>query len=143
LRFLEDREQIALMTWVRLWSMHHPLLMSVYHTPNGGYRDPRTASKFKAMGVKSGVWDIFVPAPSPGLWIEMKTKTGKLSPEQRAFKTMLEPYGYTFVVARSWIEGAWALADFLGLPDEVRPEPDAVYTRKPQVTKETKRNNET
>lgn len=141
MRFLEDREQIALMTWVRALSITYPLLTTIYHTPNGGYRDPRTASKFKAMGVKSGVWDIFVPAPQPGLWIEMKTKTGRLSPEQRNFMLMLEPHGYKFCVARSWIEGAWAIADYLGLPDEVRPEPDAVYTRKLQ-NKETKRNDE-
>ena len=54
---------------------------------------------------------------------------------------MLEPHGYKFFVARSWIEGAWAIADFLDLPDTVRPEPDAVYTRKLQ-NKETKRNDE-
>ncbi len=79
MRHLEDREQIALITWVRLMESKHPELSTIYHCPNGGHRDIRTAAKFKAMGVKAGVWDIFLPAPVPGLYIEMKAGKGSLS----------------------------------------------------------------
>ena len=89
MKHLEDREQIALITWVRLMQTKHPELATIYHCPNGGYRDPRTAAKFKAMGVKAGVWDIFLPCPTPGLYVEMKAGKGRLTPGQVSFRDAL------------------------------------------------------
>lgn len=110
----EDCEQIALMTWVRLVATKYRALDLVFHIPNGGYRDIRTAAKFKAMGLKPGVWDIFVPVPAPGLWIEMKAGKGRLTPAQASFRDQMEPHGYSFVVAYSWHEAAQAIADHVG-----------------------------
>lgn len=115
MKHLEDKEQIALFTWIRLMATKHPQLHSIYHCPNGGHRDIRTAAKFKAMGVRAGVWDVFVPVPLPGLYIEMKAGKGRLTPAQVAFREELEPAGYRFVVAYSWHDAAQAIADHCGI----------------------------
>ena len=117
----EDREQIALFTWIRANQSRYPLLGLVYHCPNGGHRDIRTAAKFKAMGVRRGIWDIFLPVPLPGLWIEMKVGTGKLTLEQAAWRKSLMPYGYQFYVAYNWIEAARRLAIWVGMPESEWP----------------------
>ena len=119
MKHLEDREQIALITWVRLMQTKHPELETIYHCPNGGYRDPRTAAKFKAMGVRAGVWDIFLPCPAPGLYIEMKAGKGRLTPQQADFRYALEPYGYKFIVAYSWHDAAKAIAEHVGFTFDV------------------------
>ena len=119
MRHLEDREQIALITWVRLMESKYPELATIYHCPNGGHRDIRTAAKFKAMGVKPGVWDIFLPCPAPGLFIEMKAGKGRLTPGQVAFREALEPYGYKFAMAYSWHEAAQAIAEHVGFTFDV------------------------
>lgn len=119
MKHLEDKEQIALVTWLRLMATKHPELALAYHTPNGGYRDPRTAAKFKALGVRAGVWDIFLPVPAPGLWIEMKAPKGRLTVEQAKWREQLEPFGYRFAVCYSWPEAARAIADHVGFQIEI------------------------
>lgn len=56
--------------------------------PNGGFRDPATAGKLKAEGVKAGVADLLCALPVKqwhGLFIEFKSMTGDARPEQRDF----------------------------------------------------------
>lgn len=117
----EDMAQIALIHWVRTMALRYPLLELVYHTPNGGYRDPRTAAKFRALGVKAGIWDIFVPLPAPGLWVEMKAGKNRLTPDQAKWRDRLEPFGYRFEVAYDWPTAARAIADHVGIPEDERP----------------------
>lgn len=114
MKHTEDREHIALVTWLRAMERIHPDLGLAYHTPNGGYRDARQAAKFKAMGVRAGIWDIFVPVPAPGLWVEMKAPGGRLTPGQREWRERLEPAGYRFEVAFSWVEAARYIASHVG-----------------------------
>ena len=121
MKHLEDKEQIFLMTWVRSMVHVYPLLNLVYHTPNGGQREPRYAAKLRAMGVKSGVWDIYVPAPSPGLWIEMKVGKNKLTVPQADFRASLSEHGYKFEVCYSWVDAAKAIAKHIGIPESHTP----------------------
>ena len=115
MRHIEDKEHIALVTWLRAMETAHPVLGLAYHTPNGGYRDARQAAKFKAMGVRAGIWDIFVPIPAPGLWVEMKAPKGRLTPAQAKWRELLKPAGYRFEVAYSWTEAARYIADHTGI----------------------------
>lgn len=119
--FSEDAEQIALFTWVRANQRKYPLLALVYHTPNGGNRDIKTAAKLKAMGTKRGIWDLFLPLPLPGMWIEMKVGGNKLTVEQAAWRKTLAPYGYQFYIAYNWIEAARRLAMWVGMPEDEWP----------------------
>ena len=104
----EDTEQIQLMNWCRckanqggVWEM----LDLLYHVPNGGRRGKAEASIFKAMGVKAGVPDLFLPVPmvlqsqeraqnTHGLYIEMKAQGGRLQPSQKEWLQKLRSMGY-------------------------------------------------
>ena len=63
----------------------------------GGSRNVIEAAKFKKMGVKAGVPDLQLLVPNGlihGLWIELKSKKGKLQPSQRLMMQRLEEQGY-------------------------------------------------
>ena len=85
----ESMEQIMFVTWMR---KTHPSFR-IFHIPNGGTRDIRTAARLKTEGVSAGVPDLFIPALA--LWIEMKRANGGVvSPEQESWIAYLRGYGY-------------------------------------------------
>lgn len=88
----ESAEQIGLLQWFHL---KYPGVL-IFHIPNGGKRDIKTAKRLKLEGVLSGIPDLFVPAWS--LWIEMKTEKGRLSPAQKEMIIYLEGIGHTVIV---------------------------------------------
>ena len=57
----EDVEQICLFRWATAQQGKYPELALMYHVPNGGKRSKSEAARFRAMGVKAGVPDIFLP----------------------------------------------------------------------------------
>lgn len=82
----EDDMQIAVIRWAD--SQEHPALKWLMHVPNGGARDPATAGRLKAAGVRRGVPDLLLPVCNGewrGLAIEMKRKPNKPSAEQLAW----------------------------------------------------------
>lgn len=55
----------------------------------------------KAMGLKRGVADHLVLGPNNFvLWLEYKSKRGALSPEQKAFRDMVEMFGHRHGMCR-------------------------------------------
>lgn len=91
--------------------------LALFHAiPNGGHRGKRTAGMLKAEGVRRGVPDYCLPVPRGGhhgLYLELKTTDGRLSPEQRQWLALLEANGYRAVMCRGW-EEAWAVVrDYL------------------------------
>ena len=83
----EHYEQAALFGWI-LWHgvKLHPELDLLYAIPNGGYRGKAEAGKLKAEGVKAGMPDIHLPVARGnfiGLFIEMKSKTGRAEKHQK------------------------------------------------------------
>lgn len=114
----EDEEQAAVFQWAEYQQGHYPELALLFHIPNGGYRHPATAAKMKAIGVKPGVPDIFLPVPRKGyhgLWIEMKRrKGGRLSEEQRAWLGAMFQQGYMAVKAAGADEAIAAIVEYLG-----------------------------
>lgn len=96
----------------------YPELMLAFAIPNGGMRDKITAGRLKAEGVKSGVWDIFLPVPIRpfnGLWIEMKVRPNKLTSEQHEWYCKLAPYGYDWFVAYTWQEAFDKMIAYIGV----------------------------
>lgn len=98
--------------------------------PNGGKRTITEAIRFKKEGVKKGVSDLFLAIPtvdikifSPsgithansGLWIEVKTKIGKVSKEQIAWGDNMKLMGYQFEIVRSVDEGIQIIKNYLGM----------------------------
>lgn len=98
---IEDNEQITVVRWAGLQCGRYPELKLLFHIPNGGKRNAREAARFKQMGVKPGVPDLFLPVPRGryhGLFIEMKSEKGKLSEYQQDWLLELTAKGYAACV---------------------------------------------
>lgn len=113
----EDEEQMALFNWERVNEGKWPELARLFHVPNGGSRGPAEAGRFKAMGVKKGVPDVFLDVPRGGfhgLRIEMKRRRGgKVSEEQTDWIDWYNSNGYRAVVCYGWDEAREEIEDYL------------------------------
>ena len=70
--------------------------------PNGGLRNATVQNKLINEGLLNGAPDlIFAMEAGRTLWLEMKTRKGVLSDEQRGVKFKLESLGHTWALARS------------------------------------------
>jgi hypothetical protein len=102
LKHEESKIQRGCVTWFRF--QYRSLKHALFAIPNGGKRDVITASIMKGEGVLPGVADIFLMVPNNeyhGLWIEMKTKSGRHSDSQKDFMGTCEKFGYKYVTCRS------------------------------------------
>jgi hypothetical protein len=115
----ELNEQIRLCNWLNKVGIKY------FSIPNGGWRSPGEAVKFKLSGVKPGVPDIFIPLPIlsyeekihyHGLFIELKRKVGgKVSDAQVEWLKYLQGKGYYAVVAYGFDEAKGIVEYYLGL----------------------------
>jgi hypothetical protein len=113
----EHREQATLFQWAELARARWPELALMYAIPNGGHRHKAVAARMKAEGVKAGVPDICLPAPRGrwhGLYIEMKTRTGRASKAQKAWLRALQAQGYRVAICRDWEAARALIVDYLG-----------------------------
>lgn len=101
----ESVEQQCVFHWAAWARGQWPELNLLYHVPNGGYRNPSEAARFRAEGVKAGVPDLCLPvsrAGYHGLYIELKRKRGgKVSAEQNIWLDRLAQQGYRTAAYRS------------------------------------------
>ena len=107
LKITEHQHQAAYFDWVRAKERQDPTYSCIFAIPNGGNRKVQYAVKMKREGLKSGVWDIHIPISKDGwagLWIEMKVKPNKLSPEQKAFGDLMQSFGHKLAVCYSFEE---------------------------------------
>lgn len=87
-----------------------------FAVPNGGRRDAATGARLKQEGALAGVPDIFLAKGScgrNGMFIEMKTRKGRVSESQRNLFPLLESAGYAVVVAYGWKAAADAVEMYL------------------------------
>ena len=127
----EWREQAELMRWSELISNREPRLSLLYHCPSGELRNPRTAAKLKAMGVKPHIPDLFLPVPTRhyfdtgdrwegyhGCYIELKRLLGGDDGRaQLALHERLRAQGYNVVIRLGWVAAAEHLCWYLHRPD--------------------------
>lgn len=109
----ESQEQKQLIQWCRA----RPEFQYLFHIPNESVGGQGWMIRNRQMGVKAGVPDLFYPVPMNGyhgMFIEMKTKTGRLSMVQKKWIAALDELGYKVVVAKRWEEAAQALEDYIG-----------------------------
>lgn len=115
----EEDEQMAVIDWAEKRTSVYPALKLLHHIPNGGKRTITEAKRFKAMGVKAGVPDLFLPVPRGryhGLWIEMKrTQDGKVSENQKWWIGALNSLGYSAQVAYGAEQAIRQLEEYLNL----------------------------
>lgn len=112
----EDAEQSRLFGWALENIERWPELAFLFHIPNGGYRDKRTASKMIAIGVKRGVPDVNLAIARNGfhgLWIELKVGRNKTTIEQQAWLSALNDEGYCARVAYGFEEAKEIILAYL------------------------------
>jgi hypothetical protein len=121
LKVTEHEEQCALVAWFKI--QHRKLDGHLMSIPNGAILggDARLRSiqmnKLKAEGLLTGAADLFLMVPIGtyhGMFIEMKSKSGKLSEDQKSFLGAAQLMGYFCVVCFSFEEAKNAITNYLG-----------------------------
>ena len=110
----EDDEQRQLIQWCKT----DPRLQFLFHIPNENTAGIKWGIRNRQLGVKSGVPDLFLPIPAGkyhGLFVEMKTKIGSLSENQKKWLSALDAFGYMTVVAHGWEDARCRILDYLNL----------------------------
>ena len=118
----EHIEAKRFMAMVRMHEARLPALEWLAAVPNGGWRNKTVAAKLKAEGVRPGFHDYCWPFRASGysgLFIELKSRTGRPSPDQRKFGEFVESQGFKVVYARGWEEAWRAVCEYAGLPYRV------------------------
>lgn len=113
----EHAEQVAVFEWARLLEERRPELALLFAIPNGGARHPATGRKLKAEGVKRGVPDLCLPVARGayhGFYAELKTGTGRVTPEQRWWAERLQAHGYAYYLCRGARGAIAAIEQYLG-----------------------------
>lgn len=103
----EHAHQRALFGWLNhmVLTQEHPMARLCFAVPNGGKRDPITAARLKAEGVKAGVPDVVYPVPRAswcGLFMELKAGNGRTSDDQDEWHTLLRQCGHAVAVCWGW-----------------------------------------
>jgi hypothetical protein len=119
----ESSEQMALVEFAARFQERLPELAWLFHPANGEKRDKATAGRLKAMGVKRGVPDLWLPVArfdplegkvKTGLVIELKFGRNKETAEQRAWLGFLSRQGWEVRTCYDWMAAARVLVAYLG-----------------------------
>lgn len=103
----EHGHQRALFGWFNYVSFSQQIRTAAlcYAVPNGGKRDPATAARLKAEGVKAGVPDVVYPVrrgPYLTLYMELKVDKGRASEVQEWWHAALRAEGHAVAVCWGW-----------------------------------------
>ena len=118
----EHALQSALFAWAALAPKQRPELAMLVAIPNGGARGDNPKSRairgnaLKAEGVKKGYPDTALNVARGGyngLFIEMKTPIGRVSPEQKDWIERLNACGNYATVCRGWTEAKAVIENYL------------------------------
>ncbi len=111
---IEHQLQVACVRW---FNLQYPALRGcLIAVPNGGRRDRVTGARLKAEGATAGVADLILfhrGKDSGALLIEMKTPTGRQSPEQKRWQQTMQSHGYKYVVCRSLDDFIRAVSSYI------------------------------
>ncbi len=101
----ESIDQQALIVWWRdVCSSYGLPERALKAFPLQGARTPQNGARMKKEGMRAGTCDLFLSAARAGfhgLWIEMKTVDGVISPEQLEELAHLNQQDYSTAVCRS------------------------------------------
>jgi len=97
----EHRLQKACAAWfaLRYGNRRAGILASI---PNEGKRSPANAARLKSMGLRAGMPDLLILAPGGrAMFIELKTESGRLSPEQKKAHEAIAGLGHKVRTVRT------------------------------------------
>lgn len=113
----ESLMQQAVIIWWRhqcaLFNIPEMLLFSI---PNGGWRSPISGAILKREGARPGAPDLMLAVAShgaSGLFVELKTAKGIVSPAQKNFHAALMNQGYEVSVCRHFADACNAISKYL------------------------------
>lgn len=113
----EHQYQVALFNWAAwLAQTKYPELALMFAIPNAGKRSLRQGMWMKQEGLRAGTPDIFLPVSRGkyhGMFIEMKSDKGRLSPAQQEVLPKLKKQGYYVIVSHSAIEAEDEIEKYL------------------------------
>lgn len=120
MKLSEAQHQAMVMKWSQQPSIREkwPELALLHHIPNGGSRDAIEARHLKDQGVKPGVPDLCLPVARGryhGLYIEMKTETGRPTLTQKWWGERLTEQGYFWQVCHGWQSAVQIVEWYLSL----------------------------
>ena len=115
----EAEMQKSIMRFVFAQQAQHPELKLLYHPANGGYRTPREAGEFRAMGVRPGVSDLHLPVRNAlnqyiGLWIELKSGKNTVTGEQAEWLRVMQLQGHRVCTCRTVSQALHIIACYIG-----------------------------
>lgn len=113
-RHTESNEQIAAMDWLR--AQHPKIALHTLHIGNERKASYYAGYIMKRMGVLKGASDLFMAWPSGGfhgLFIEVKSKIGRPSAEQKAFLQRMKDVGYRAEICYGAEEVISTMKDYL------------------------------
>lgn len=109
--------QIRVMNWwAKAHLSYHLPEFVLFAIPNGGARSEIEAANFKRSGVRPGILDICLVVPVAGfhgLFVELKTLTGRISPDQIEVGKYLDAAGYKTSFQRTPEGAIDAIAEYL------------------------------
>jgi hypothetical protein len=121
----ESTIQIDIFNWIREQETKHPVLRTIFHTPNSFFgTNFGVITHLKKMGMRKGVYDIIVPVSKEnyaGLWIEVKKPKGKLSLEQLQYIDLINNHSdfpTLFKTTFDAKEGIQIIKDYLKIKEE-------------------------
>lgn len=112
----EAQEQAAIFRWASMQRCKYPELDLLYHIPNEGKRNATTGANLKRQGLKKGVPDMCLPVArggKHGLYIELKRRGGRVSPEQAWWIKGLNSVGYSACVCYGAVEAIETICKYL------------------------------
>lgn len=125
----EHAEQSLLISWWLHWAPAHGIeINSLFAIPNAAKRSFSLAAWLKAEGLRAGVPDLFLAKPAMvpgsrllalhGLFIEMKSRHGKVTPGQADYRELLECSGYQVSVCHGCEQAIAVIEAYLGLSEQ-------------------------
>lgn len=114
-RHTESNEQIAAMDWLR--AQHPEVSLHTFHIGNERKSSYYMGYIMKRMGTLKGASDLFMAwpvEPYHGLFIEVKSKTGRPTPEQKAFIERVRLVGYKAEICYGAEEVISTIIEYLG-----------------------------
>lgn len=110
----EHLTQVACVNW---FGYAYPRIADLlFAIPNGGHRHMTVAKELKKEGVRRGVPDLQLAYPVgvySGLFIEMKSRTGRVSKNQKKYIERLREVGYRVEVVKSFDEFKELIDEYL------------------------------
>lgn len=110
----ESSHQAALFRWLSFWD--ESVRAVTFHIPNGGTRNAIEAKSLKGQGVTAGIPDIYMAISNlhfHGLFIEMKSKAGKVTDLQKKMHERLISNGYCVLVCYDWFKAKESIIEYL------------------------------